>query len=179
MYEARPPRCLDALLRRFQRRGHSGQCIKPVTRPYTNGSTELFNPSFPGTCPYITSVGATQVLNGSTVRSPESASERVIFSNVFPIPSYQKTAIDAYYPQHAPSYGVDRSNDSQTVRLYLDVNADGVNYIVAVNGQSSLAFGTSASCPTFASLVNMINARRLNAKKSGFLNPTRTRIRWS
>jgi tripeptidyl-peptidase I len=58
------------------------------------------------------------------------------------------------------------------VRLYLDVNADGVNYIVAVNGQSSLAFGASASCPTFASLVNMINARRLNAKKSGFLNPT-------
>jgi len=88
--------------------GTQDNASNPSLAPYTNGSTELFNPSFPGTCPYITSVGATQVLNGSTVRSPESASERVIFSNVFPIPSYQKTAIDAYYPQHAPSYGVDR-----------------------------------------------------------------------
>jgi tripeptidyl-peptidase-1 len=159
--------------------GNSGQCINPVTGAYNNGSTGLFNPSFPGTCPYITSVGATQVLNGSTVRSPESASKRVIFSgggfsNVFPMPSYQKNAMATYFAQHAPSYGADRYNNSQTVRGYPDVSANGVNYVVAVNGQFSLAFGTSASCPTFASLVNMINAKRLNAKKSpvGFLNPT-------
>jgi tripeptidyl-peptidase-1 len=73
--------------------GNAGQCTNPVTGAYNDGSQGIFNPSFPGTCPYITSVGATQVLNGSTVRSPESASERVIFSggglsNVFPMPSY-------------------------------------------------------------------------------------------
>jgi tripeptidyl-peptidase I len=159
--------------------GNSGQCINPVTGAYNNGSTGLFNPSFPGTCPYITSVGATQVLNGSTVRSPESASERVIFSgggfsNVFPMPSYQKNAMATYFASHMPPYGADRYNNSQAVRGYPDVSANGVNYVVAVNGQFSLAFGTSASCPTFAALVNMINAQRINAKKSpvGFLNPT-------
>jgi tripeptidyl-peptidase-1 len=159
--------------------GNSGQCINAVTGAYNNGSDGLFNPSFPGTCPYITSVGATQVLNGSTVHSPESAAERVIFSgggfsNVFPIPSYQKSAIATYFSQHAPPYGAERFNNSQNVRGYPDVSANGVNYVVAVDGQFSLAFGTSASCPTFASLVNMINAQRLNAKKSpvGFLNPT-------
>ncbi|KAE9372810.1 tripeptidyl peptidase-like protein [Stipitochalara longipes BDJ] len=159
--------------------GNSGQCINPVTGAYNNGSSGIFNPSFPGTCPYVTSVGATQVLNGSTVRSPESASERVIFSgggfsNVFPMPSYQKSAVATYFANHAPPYGADRFNNSQTVRGYPDVSANGVNYVVAVDGQFSLAFGTSASCPTFASLVNMINAQRINAKKSpvGFLNPT-------
>ena len=60
--------------------GNGGQCISPTTGAYNNGSSGIFNPSFPGTCPYITSVGATQVLNGSTVRTPESAAERVIFS---------------------------------------------------------------------------------------------------
>ncbi|PMD54431.1 tripeptidyl peptidase-like protein [Hyaloscypha bicolor E] len=159
--------------------GNSGQCINPVTGAYNNGSTGLFNPSFPGTCPYITSVGATQILNGSTVHSPESASERVIFSgggfsNVFPMPSYQKTAMATYFASHMPPYGADRFNNSQTVRGYPDVSANGVNYVVAVDGQFSLTFGTSASCPTFASLVNMINAQRIEARKSpvGFLNPT-------
>ena len=60
--------------------GNDGQCIDSSTGAYNNGSTGLFNPSFPGTCPYITSVGATQIMNGSTVHTPESASERVIFS---------------------------------------------------------------------------------------------------
>lgn len=159
--------------------GNSGQCIDSATGAYNNGSSGIFNPSFPGTCPYITSVGATQVLNGSTVHTPESASERVIFSgggfsNVFAMPSYQQNAMATYFAEHAPTYGADRFNSSQKVRGFPDVSANGVNYVVAVNGQFSLAFGTSASTPTFASLVNLINEQRLAAKKSpvGFLNPT-------
>ncbi|CZR58556.1 related to serine protease [Phialocephala subalpina] len=158
--------------------GNGGQCIDPVTGAYNNGTKGLFNPSFPGTCPYVTSVGATQVINGSTVRTPESASERVIFSgggfsNVFAMPSYQQKAMATYFAEHAPQYGADRFNNSQKVRGYPDVSANGVNYVTAVNGKFSLAFGTSASTPTFASLVNMINEQRINAKKApvGFLNP--------
>lgn len=160
--------------------GNSGQCINPVTGAYNNGSTGSFNPSFPGTCPYITSVGATMIMNGSTVHTPESASERVIFSgggfsNVFPIPSYQQKAVSTYFTDHAPAlgFGGDRFNNSQKARGYPDVSANGVNYVVAVNGQFSLAFGTSASCPTFASLLNLVNEQRIAAKKSpvGFVNP--------
>lgn len=132
-----------------------------------------------GTCPYITSVGATQVQNGSTVRTPESACERVIFSgggfsNVFPMASYQKSTMEGFFAQNKISYGADRFNNSQKVRGYPDVSANGANYVIAANGKFSLTFGTSASTPTFASLVNMINEERLAAGKSsvGFMNPT-------
>ncbi|KAE8443691.1 hypothetical protein EG329_001463 [Mollisiaceae sp. DMI_Dod_QoI] len=158
--------------------GNGGQCIDPVTGAFNNGTDGLFNPSFPGTCPYVTSVGATQIMNGSTVRTPESASERVIFSgggfsNVFPMPSYQQKAVATFFAEHAPSYGADRFNNSQNVRGYPDVSANGVNYVTAVDGKFSLAFGTSASTPTFASILNMINEQRINAKKTpiGFINP--------
>lgn len=159
--------------------GNGGSCINPETGAYNNGSSGIFNPSFPGTCPYITSVGATQILNGSTVRTPESAAERVIFSgggfsNVFAMPSYQQKMVASYFTNHAPQYGADRFNNSRKVRGYPDVSANGVNYVVAVNGEFSLAFGTSASCPTFASLLTLVNEKRLAANKSpvGFINPT-------
>lgn len=84
--------------------GNGGQCIDQATGNYTNGTTGAFNPSFPGTCPYVTSVGATQVKNNTNIiealatgTQPEEACETVIysgggFSNVFPIPSYQQAA---------------------------------------------------------------------------------------
>lgn len=36
-----------------------------------------FNPSFPGTCPYITTVGATQIKPNATITQPEEAAESV------------------------------------------------------------------------------------------------------
>jgi tripeptidyl-peptidase-1 len=49
--------------------GNGGQCINQTITPgnstYTNGDSGKFNPSFPGTCPYVTSVGATQVSEGN------------------------------------------------------------------------------------------------------------------
>ncbi|TAQ88670.1 hypothetical protein B7494_g2997 [Chlorociboria aeruginascens] len=158
--------------------GNGGECIDTATNSYNDGSSGTFNPSFPGTCPYITSVGATQIVNGSTVRDPESASETVIFSgggfsNVFAMPSYQKSALSEYFTSHLPTYSSAQYNNSQLTRGYPDVSANGVNYVVAVNGEFTLAYGTSASTPTFASLINLINEKRLRAGKStvGFLNP--------
>lgn len=159
--------------------GNGGTCINPQTGALNNGASGKFNPSFPGTCPYVTSVGATQVLNGSSVLAPESACEKVIFSgggfsNVFPMASYQKSTMSAFFARNKISYGAERFNNSQTVRGYPDVSANGANYVVAVDGKFSLTFGTSASTPTFASLVNMINEERMAVGKGpvGFLNPT-------
>ncbi len=72
-------------------------------------------------------------------------------SNVFPMPSHHKSALATY--QHAPPYGADHFNNSQTDRGYPDIPANGVNYVVAVNGQFFIAFSIGASCPTFASPV--------------------------
>ncbi|OAA60408.1 protease s8 tripeptidyl peptidase [Niveomyces insectorum RCEF 264] len=167
--------------------GNGNTCIDPQTGAYNNGTAGQFNPSFPGSCPYVTSVGATQLPNGTSIRdlrqdanvpSPETACETVIFSgggfsNVFGMPSYQQAAVAAYFRQSAPPYGADRFNNSQAVRGYPDVAANGANYVTAVDGNFTLSFGTSASAPTFASVLNLINEQRLQAGKApvGFVNP--------
>lgn len=149
--------------------GNGGQCIDPTTRNYTDGSYGMFNPSFPGTCPYITSVGATQ---------PEEAAESVIysgggFSNVFSLPSYQKSAVSIYFAQHKAPYGPDRYNASQQSRGIPDVAANGVNYVITIDGNFSYVYGTSASSPTLGSVLTLVNAARLDVGKGsvGYINP--------
>lgn len=158
--------------------GNGGQCIDPVTGQYNNGTSGKFNPSFPGTCPYILSVGATQVNPGSSVLQPEGACEQVIysgggFSNVFPMPSYQKSAVQSYFANHNPPYSAAQYNNSRTTRGFPDVSANGANYVVYVQGVSYMVYGTSASAPVFASVLALINEARLDAGKSslGFVNP--------
>lgn len=172
--------------------GNGGQCIKPGSpgngpnATYTNGTYGIFNPSFPGTCPYITSVGATQVKNDTNIlralatnTQPESACETVIFSgggfsNVFPLPSYQKTAVKNWFRDFPPPYGADRFNNSQQTRGLPDISANGANYVIAIDGTFGLVFGTSASSPTLGSIITLINQERLLVGKStvGFINPT-------
>lgn len=81
---------------------------------------KIFNPSFPGTCPYITSVGATMVPPNSTVYEPETACEEVIysgggFSNYFAMPDYQKTAVEYYLTYYYPNYPPDIWNSTGKV----------------------------------------------------------------
>jgi len=157
--------------------------------------------------PYVTAVGATQVKPNTSIvadlatgTQPEEACETVIysgggFSNVFPIPSYQSSAVHNWFKNFPPPYGADRFNNSQKTRGYPDISANGsvvaiyldftlhvqytdiaysANYVVAVDGNFSLVFGTSASSPTFGSIVTLINQQRLNVGKGsiGFINPT-------
>ena len=162
--------------------GNGGQCCtraKCAGGSLNSGGSGTFNPSFPGTCPYVTSVGATQIVPGASVTAPEEACETVIysgggFSNVFALPSYQSSAVKTYFANHKPTYSATQYNNSQTVRGYPDVAANGANYVVAVDGSLSLIYGTSASSPTFGSVITLINEQRANAGKgpAGFLNPT-------
>lgn len=162
--------------------GNGGQCCTKAKcdgGTYNNGGPGTFNPSFPGTCPYVTSVGATQIPSGSSVSSPEQACQSVIysgggFSNVFAMPSYQSTAVKNYLAKSKPKYTSTQYNNSQTVRGYPDVSANGANYVVAINGSLSRVYGTSASAPTFGSVITLINEQRINAGKKvvGFINPT-------
>ncbi|KAI9829111.1 MAG: hypothetical protein M1832_000134 [Thelocarpon impressellum] len=158
--------------------GNGNQCVDKFGM-FNDGSSGKFNPGFPSTCPYVTSVGATQVNPGSSVRAPEGACQQKIysgggFSNVFGKPEYQAKAVDRWFAEHAPPYGAERFNNSQTVRGFPDVSANGANYAVTVQGNFTLVYGTSASAPTFGSIVTLINEARLSAGKRpvGFLNPT-------
>jgi tripeptidyl-peptidase-1 len=164
--------------------GNGGQCCskaKCAGGRYNSGSSGTFNPAFPATCPYITSVGATQVKPNTavTATAPEEACETVIysgggFSNVFPMPSYQSSAVASYFSSHKPSYSATQYNNSETVRGYPDVAANGANFVVALDGSLVLLYGTSCSAPTFGSVITLINEQRVSAGKSavGFINPT-------
>ena len=159
--------------------GNGGQCIDPVTGGYNDGSSGKFNPSFPGTCPYITSVGATQIVPGASVTQPEEACETVIFSgggfsNVFPLPSYQAAAVGQYFAANNPPYTAEQYNNSRQTRGFPDVSANGANYVIAIDGTFGLVFGTSASSPTVGSIITLVNEVRYGVGKNsvGFLNPT-------
>lgn len=158
--------------------GNSGQCIS-ANGSFNDGFSGKFNPAFPSTCPYVTAVGATQILPGAPVTAPEEACEIVIFSgggfsNVFPLPDYQASAVKGFFADSPPPYGADRFNNSQATRGYPDISANGANYVVAVDGAFSLVYGTSASTPVVGSILTLINEARFAIGKSsvGFINPT-------
>ncbi|EGO00782.1 hypothetical protein SERLA73DRAFT_71753 [Serpula lacrymans var. lacrymans S7.3] len=157
--------------------GNDDVCLNPNGTQTADGT--MFNPTFPGTCPYITSVGATQVNPNSTVYEPESACEQVIysgggFSNYFAMPSYQKEAVDYYLANYYPDYPATMWNSTGMSRGFPDISANGANYVVAVNGAFELVYGTSCSTPVNGAIFTMINDARLAAGKStiGFINPT-------
>lgn len=91
---------------------------------------DIFAPSFPGGCPYITSVGATQVNPGAKVTDPESACNQVIFSgggfsNVFAMPSYQKSAVTNYLTKYPPPFASQGVYNTSGSRAYPDISANG------------------------------------------------------
>lgn len=164
--------------------GNLFKCIEPSNKTFNVGNNGIFNPSFPATCPFVTAVGATQLIANRTVQlnrtftSPEVAAETRIesgggFSNVFGLPAYQAAAVKNWFATAKPPYGADRFNNSQQTRGYPDIAANGIGYITAIDGKFGLVYGTSASTPTVASVFVLINQARLDAGKSsiGFVNP--------
>jgi len=158
-------------------------CLNSKHQEVANGT--VFNPSFPSTCPYVTSVGATQMNPGSTVDDPEVAAMVDLpvtpffsgggFSNVFPLPEYQKHAVENYAQRYLKpsSFVPGQYNNSGNVRAYPDISANGAFYLVVMDGEFQLMFGTSASAPVIASMITLINDARITAGKKtvGFLNP--------
>ena len=139
----------------------------------------LDNPGFPAACPYVTSVGATQIAPGNTAADREVAvdpnndisfSSGGGFSNYFARPSYQDAAVSSYLSSSTRN----TSLFNTTGRAFPDVSANGWNIATYLNGLPFLNSGTSASAPIFASIINRINGDRSTAGKGplGFLNPT-------
>ena len=85
-------------------------------------------------------MGATQINPGSTVHDPESACEQVIysgggFSNVFPLPGYQKDAVANYFKNYKPVYNSTQYNNSQITRGFPDLRcvttSVGINFLAS------------------------------------------------
>lgn len=128
--------------------------------------TTRFSPTFPATCPWVTSVGGTYALK------PEIAAEFSAggFSFYFARPSYQEPTVPNYLAKLGKT---NQEYFNSSGRGYPDVSAQSVRYIIWNQGQPEFLYGTSCAAPTFAAVVSNLNNIRLAAGKSklGFLNP--------
>eukprot|EP00026_Physarum_polycephalum_P004082 Phypoly_transcript_04099.p1 GENE.Phypoly_transcript_04099~~Phypoly_transcript_04099.p1 ORF type:complete len:730 (+),score=114.96 Phypoly_transcript_04099:321-2192(+) len=158
--------------------------------PFPDATTTRFDPGFPSTSPYVTTVGATQFVsrNDPSCFSGDKYTctpQEVVcststgagitssggFSFVYPRPSYQDNLVAPY------ASAVNSLSASNSVNLkgrgFPDISMIGHNVPVFEKGVLSAADGTSASAPFFAGMVALLNDIRLSSGKAplGFLNP--------
>lgn len=153
--------------------GVAARAFDPEPNGCLGTNNTIFNPDWPGGCPYILTVGATTVFSGSTVFEPEAAVFNPInmpfsevffsgggFSNIYPIPEWQTEAVAKFFaspdgPTY-PFYEVLLSKKNATLganggiynrigRGQPDVAANGDNTLVSVGGSFGISGGTSAS----------------------------------
>ncbi|PIL27274.1 hypothetical protein GSI_10421 [Ganoderma sinense ZZ0214-1] len=135
-----------------------------------NSNATLFEPTFPSNCPWVTSVG------GTAGHAPEIAWDGSSggFSNYYPAPSYQASAVDNFLTAHAASanFNATKGKYNPVGRGFPDIAAKADDYRIW-EGEVASIYGTSASTPVFASIVALINdCLSVRGKPPmGFLNP--------
>ncbi|KAH8993913.1 subtilisin-like protein [Lactarius akahatsu] len=124
-----------------------------------------FQPIFPATCPWVTSVGGTT--GRIEVAAPFSSGG---FSNVFKRPDYQTDAVLGFFQQlgnqHSGLYNA-------SSRGFPDVSAQATRFVVILNNKDMLIHGTSCSAPVVAGIISLLNDYQLSQNRPvlGFLNP--------
>ncbi|KAI9810165.1 MAG: vesicle formation at the endoplasmic reticulum [Phylliscum demangeonii] len=144
--------------------GDTGPGMACMTNDGTN--TTRFQAAFPASCPWVTAVGGTVHVNPEEAVSFSSGG----FSDRFSRPAYQHRAVAGYLTQLGDRFAGLYNPGGRAIP---DVAAQGFNFHVIDKGQDILVGGTSASAPTFAGIVSLLNSARLSAGKRplGFLNP--------
>ncbi|KAL2889919.1 Tripeptidyl-peptidase sed3 [Ceratocystis lukuohia] len=140
---------------------HRGDC---QTNDGNNTRTTIT--SFPGSCPWATTVGA--VFNSETLMGADFSTGG--FSRLFPRPEWQDSAVMGY---------IERLNGTldgyynPRGRSMPDISAVGSEFLIRHGGVQGTVYGTSASTPVLASVIARINLARAQAGKKplGFLNP--------
>ncbi|KAJ7628256.1 subtilisin-like protein [Mycena polygramma] len=127
---------------------------------------DTFIPVFPASCPFVTTVGASQGF------APEKAANFTGggFSNYFPTPTYQTDTIAGFVKTLQADFA---GAFNETGRGYPDVSIQGWKIEIVNAGNVTLSGGTSSCAPSFAAIIALINDRLVAANKPvlGFLNP--------
>lgn len=165
--------------------GSGSFCIDDRTGNATDGR---FSPLFPASCPWVTSVGGTQMLQPTDVQIPaattnETTFRKVLsdkiassgggFSNVFLAPPYQVPNVAVYKDIEKDHLDEIQDRFNSTGRGFPDVAVRADDYWIVSNGKWKRVSGTSASNPVFASIITLINSERMHTGKGpvGFINP--------
>ena len=135
--------------------------------------TSMFLPAFPASCPYVTTVGGTRAYPEVVAFDPKNGyASGSGFSNYFAQPAYQKNSsvVDKYIESLNGAFD---GMYNKSGRAYPDVAAQSYRYLVVYNGTVISLDGTSASSPTVASIVALVNDALMADGQAplGFLNP--------
>ena len=120
-------------------------------------------PSWPAISPWVTAVGATRFLDASKTSGEEMASDQFGSGGGFswnnPQTKAQSAAVAGYFavaPQLPP-----KGSYAPTGRATPDVSALGEGFQVVMGSVVGSVGGTSASTPTMAALVSLLNEARV------------------
>ncbi|KAF8265512.1 subtilisin-like protein [Lactarius quietus] len=147
--------------------GDSGVGPENCVLKDANGNSHVqFFPTFPATCPWVTSVGA---IKG---HDPEKAA-RISgggFSAQFPRPPYQDDAVPTFLQNLGSQYdGLYNANG----RGIPDIALQSFGYDIVLKMQPVNVKGTSCSTPAAAAIISLLNDYMISSGRRtlGFLNP--------
>ena len=151
--------------------GSANGCLGP--------NHNIFAPQYPSGCPYVLSVGGSQIGENRTVYDPEvvmrdnlggsavNFSSSGGFSNYFSRPTYQGGHVETYFHRaHLtyPYYNDLETNLNTTTgiynrygRGYPDVSANGAKFPAPTQGRVSHFYGASLSSPLFAGVITLVS----------------------
>ncbi|KAH3764855.1 tripeptidyl-peptidase I [Pelomyxa schiedti] len=128
---------------------------------------DRFTPDFPSSSPYVVSLGGTTILTAGEIGVSFSSGG---FSDYFAAPSYQSSLVSKYLsdPSVPPTSFFNVSG-----RAFPDLCTMATDFAVVWFGFDYSVGGTSASTPTFASMLSLINSMRLTQglPTLGWVNP--------
>ncbi|WAR52657.1 hypothetical protein PtB15_2B81 [Puccinia triticina] len=148
--------------------GQDGTCMSNDGK-----NTTKFIPIFPASCPFVTSVGATQNFHPEeavSVDGPGGFPSGGGFSEYFDRPQYQSQQVQSYLQQLGSNF---TGLYNPKGRGIPDVSAQGAKYLMTWQKLHVHVGGSSAAAPTFASVISLLNDDRIARGMSslGFLNP--------
>ncbi|KAK0717816.1 peptidase S8/S53 domain-containing protein [Lasiosphaeria miniovina] len=130
----------------------------------------VFVPTFPASCPYVTAVGATENVGPPLTGADFSSGG---FSDYFARPAWQDDAVAPYVADMVDGADPRLAWFNRSGRAVPDISAIGSGFQIQYGGNTAEVLGTSASTPTLAAMVALVNDARLRAGKPslGWLNP--------